>query len=166
MQVASGNEASGFKYLPICNVESNTHHAHSLESVKARVAFAWTWKGWKNKKKTEFLTEWFFSCLTAAWGCNSQGVCTIQRSIHFLYIHQSTHHLYPFILRGPRWLECLHSSEWEKAKVSFIYIYFAMLILLAPQRVCHRRNIRYPPSADILWTWLMRNGLPILFAKV
>lgn len=63
-----------------------------------------------------------FGCLTAAWGCNSLGVCTIQRSIHFLYIHQSTHHLYPFILRGPRWLECLHSSEWEKAKVSFIYI--------------------------------------------
>lgn len=75
-------------------------------------------------------------------------VCTIQRSIHFLYIHQSSHHLYPFIPRGPSWLECLHSSEWEKAKVSFLYIYFAKLILLAfpPRRVRHRHNIRDPPS--------------------
>lgn len=96
-------------------------------------------------------------------------VCTIQRSIHFLYIHQSSHHLYPFIPRGPSWLECLHSSEWEKAKVSFLYIYFAKLILLAfpPRRVRHRHNIRDPPPpqwADSLWTCLMRNGTPILFA--
>lgn len=81
---------------------------------------------WRKGKKS--LSSWvIFVCLTAAHYSMVRWSHPIQWSIHLLYIHQSTLHRYLFILWGPGWLECLHSSEWGKRKVSFLctvyYIY-------------------------------------------
>lgn len=107
----------------------------------------------KQKKKNSFLPDWVtFVCLTAAEYSTVMRSCTIQRSIHFLYIHQSTHHLYLFILCGPRQLERLRSSKWEKGKVSFLYIFLQeSYSRRSPRRVCDRHNIREPPYADVSW---------------
>lgn len=121
----------------------------------------------ERKKKSAFLLGWFIFCLTAAQYSIVRWSHPIQWSIHLLYIHQSTHHRYLFILCGPGWLECLHSSEWEKRKVSFLCtVYFAKNILLAfpsePLQSAHQR-----PS--IGWhslNWLMRNVPTVLFAEV
>lgn len=85
------------------------------------------------KKKISVSSRVIFVCLTAARYRMVRWSRPIQWSIHFLYIHQPTHHLYLFILCGPGWLECLHSSKWEKRKVSFLYtVYFAKNILAFP----------------------------------
>lgn len=109
---------------------------------------------WKRKKKVSLSFCVIFVCLTAAQYSVVRWSRPIQWSIHFLYIHQSTYHRYLFILCGPGWLECLHSLEWEKRKVSFLCtLYFTKTILLGLNLGgVAIGTTEAPPSADILWT--------------
>lgn len=123
----------------------------------------------KEKKKVSLSFCVIFVCLTAAQYSVVSWSRPIQWSIHFLYIHQSTHHRYLFILCGPGWLGCLHSSEWEKRKVSFLCtLYFTKTILLGLNLGGVAIGTTEPPT-PIGWhslNWLMRNVPAVLFAEV
>lgn len=103
----------------------------------------------EKKKRKASLSSWaIFDSSTEQYGQVES-----QSSKVYIFKRPSVHPSPLFILCGPRWLECLHSSEWERRKVSFLCtVYFSKNILPAfPLEGCSR-PIRGPPSAAVLWT--------------
>lgn len=124
---------------------------------------------WRKKETAELLTERVLS-LAAAQDCSGQAACVHNPEKYPFFIHPS---IQPSPLPiYPAWSQLTGVSPQlgmreSKGQLS-IYVSHNSYFLLSPLRGfaigTTSEDPPSPQSADSLWTCLMRNGTPILFA--